>query len=202
MDTKALNLDWEKGDGLLPAIVQDALSGQVLMLAYMNAEALEKTVLTGKVTFWSRSRKALWTKGETSDNFLNLVEVRTDCDSDALLILARPEGPTCHRGTASCFKEDSEEFGFAFLSYLENLVADRRRNLPKGSYTTELFTRGMNQICKKLGEEAVEVVVSANQELERSVEESADLIYHLLVFLAERGVRLEEVVGELKARHS
>lgn len=202
MDTKALKLDWNKSDGLLPAVVQDAVSGQVLMLAYMNDAALSKTVETGRVTFWSRSRKELWTKGETSGNYLHLVEIRTDCDSDALLILAKPEGPTCHRGTTSCFKEGPEEFGFPFLSYLENLVADRRRNLPAGSYTTELFTRGMNQICKKLGEEAVEVVVSANQELGRSVEESADLIYHLLVFLAERGVRLEEVIGELKARHS
>lgn len=193
--------DWEKQQGLLPAVVQDSRSGQVLMLAYMNRQALEKTLQSGRVTFWSRSRKRLWTKGESSGNVLELVEIRRDCDGDALLVLATPQGPTCHRNTRSCFCEDDCFVGLEFLAHLEKLVENRRREMPPDSYTTRLFQQGLAKISQKVGEEAVEVIVSALQDRERSVDEAADLLYHLLVFLAARQSSLQEVVEELQRRH-
>ena len=199
MDVK--KLDWEKTDGLIPAIVQDDGSGRVLMLGFMSPEALEKTLKTQLVTFWSRSRKSLWTKGETSGNHLRLKKISHDCDADALLVVVEPEGPCCHRGSLSCFASDDEFAGLEFLGYLERLIADRRREMPPDSYTTELFTRGLSQIAKKVGEEAIEVVLSASEEKQRSIEETADLLYHLLVFLNQREVALGEVIEELKNRH-
>ena len=199
MDVK--KLDWEKTDGLIPAIVQDDGSGRVLMLGFMSPEALEKTLKTQLVTFWSRSRKSLWTKGETSGNHLRLKKISHDCDADALLVVVEPEGPCCHRGSLSCFASDDEFAGLEFLGYLERLIVDRRREMPPDSYTTELFTRGLSQIAKKVGEEAIEVVLSASEVKQRTIEETADLLYHLLVFLNQREVALGEVLEELKNRH-
>ena len=195
-------LNWTKDGGLIPAVVQDSGTGRVLMLGFMNRPALQKTLELGVVTFWSRSRNRLWTKGETSKNYLRLKAVRHDCDLDALLVIAKPEGPTCHRGTLSCFGEDDEFTAVEFLGYLERFIQKRQKEMPHGSYTTTLFKKGLSQIAKKVGEEAVELVVSANQERERSIEESADLLYHLLVFLAQRQVSLLEVMDELRRRHN
>ncbi len=203
-DSQSVRLDelnWAKTGGLLPAIVQDAQTGRVLMLGYMSLEALRKTLETGRVVFWSRRRKGLWMKGETSGNYLQLQEVREDCDGDALLLIARPYGPTCHRGTLSCFWENSEWNGLEFIGHLERVIQSRHQEMPEGSYTTALFNKGLSEIAKKVGEEAIEVVVSALQESGRSVEEVADLIYHLLVFLSQRGETLSEVALELKRRH-
>jgi phosphoribosyl-AMP cyclohydrolase / phosphoribosyl-ATP pyrophosphohydrolase len=194
-------LGWDKMQGLIPAVIQDAHTGRVLMLGFMNRQALDKTLETGLVTFWSRSRNELWCKGETSENYLRLREVRTDCDRDALLVIADPQGPTCHRGTISCFGEDGDFSGLEFLGYLEKLIQSRKRELPAGSYTTRLFQEGLPKIAKKLGEEAVEVVVSAGQSREQSARESADLLYHLLVFLTQREIPISDVVEELKRRH-
>ena len=196
------DLNWDKVNGLIPTIVQGVRSGRVLMLGFMNPEALEKTLETGLVTFWSRSRQKLWTKGETSGNSLKVEEIRPDCDGDSLLTLVEPQGPTCHRGTVSCFGQDHELVALEFLDFLEGLIVDRKRLKPQDSYTTELFEKGLPQIAKKVGEEAAEVIVSAFQERQRTVEESADLLYHLLVLLAEREVSMVEVVEELKRRHS
>jgi len=198
MDIK--QVDWNKLKGLIPAIVQDGSTGRVLMLGFMNEEALEKTLETRRVTFWSRSRKCLWTKGETSGNYLELEEIRQDCDNDTLLVVAKPQGPCCHRGTLSCFAGDDEFSGLEFLGYLERLIAKRRKEMPEGSYTTRLFAKGLPEIAKKVGEEAVEVVLSASQEKLRSIEESADLLYHLLVFLKQREVTLGDVMEELRSR--
>ncbi len=199
MDTNAL--DWEKMKGLIPAIIQDSTTGRVLMLGFMNQQALEKTLETRLVTFWSRSRQELWCKGETSQNYLRLQDIRYDCDADTLLVLAEPQGPTCHRGTISCFGEDSEFSGLEFLGQLERIIGSRKRELPAHSHTASLFRAGMPAIVAKVAEEAEEVVDSATQERQRSVDESADLLYHLLVFLAQREITLGEVVKELKRRH-
>lgn len=201
MKIDSASLDWEKGDGLIPAIVQDSTTGQVLMLAYMNQESFEHTLATGKVTFWSRSRQKLWTKGETSGNHLILQGAKIDCDNDTFLISARPLGPVCHRGTITCFEEGRRFIGLAFLNNLEDLIRRRQKELPEDSYTTTLFNKGMAEISKKVGEEAVEVVVSAQQEPHRTVEEVADLMYHLLVFLAVRDVSLDDIIAELERRH-
>ncbi|MDA2924788.1 bifunctional phosphoribosyl-AMP cyclohydrolase/phosphoribosyl-ATP diphosphatase HisIE [Acidobacteria bacterium AH-259-O06] len=194
-------LDWQKTNGLIPAIVQDGQTGRVLMLGFMNQAALEKTLKGGLVTFWSRSRQALWTKGETSGNYLRLKEIRKDCDGDALIVVVEPQGPTCHRGTLSCFGEDNEFTALEFLGYLERLIENRQKEMPDGSYTASLFAQGLPQIAKKVGEEAIEVVLTVSQDKARSVEEAADLLYHLLVFLAQRGVTLSEMMEELKGRH-
>ena len=199
MDVK--DLDWEKTNGLIPAIVQDWESGRVLMLGFMNQAALDKTLQTGQVTFWSRSRESLWTKGETSGHYLDLKETKVDCDGDTLLLLAKPRGPVCHQGTLSCFAEDGEFVALEFLAHLERLIQSRRKEMPADSYTTALFREGILKTAKKLGEEAVEVVVSATEEKSRSIEETADLLYHLLVFLTHREIVLSDVVGELKKRH-
>lgn len=194
-------LDWEKGQGLIPAVVQDAGSGKVLMLGYMNRESLERTLESGLVSFWSRSRQQIWTKGETSGNYLRLKEIRPDCDLDALLLIAQPEGPVCHRGTRSCFGEDHQFVALEFLSSLEDVIRGRKQEMPEGSYTSRLFSAGPLEIAKKLGEEAIEVVLSGSQARERSIQESADLLYHLLVFLTERGISLQQVISELERRH-
>ncbi|MBB6092048.1 phosphoribosyl-ATP pyrophosphohydrolase/phosphoribosyl-AMP cyclohydrolase [Povalibacter uvarum] len=197
-------LDWEKGDGLLPAIVQDCATGQVLMLGFMNAEALRTTLESGRVTFFSRSKNRLWTKGETSGHFLSVVAVAEDCDKDSLLITARPEGPTCHNGTDSCFGDDirSEAAGLSFLARLESVLAQRIADRPEGSYTARLWSEGTTRIAQKVGEEGVEVALAAvTQADERLVSESADLIFHLALLLKNRGLSLATVVAELEQRH-
>lgn len=196
-------LDWEKMDSLIPVIVQHVFDGRVLMQAYMTREALQTTIDSGKVCFWSRSRNTLWTKGETSGNYLELISVHPDCDGDCLLVLARPLGPTCHRGTTTCFDGDSPNSPrLAFLADLGSLVAERERDRPKGSYTTTLFESGLKRIAQKVGEEGVETALAGsggNQE--ELLNESADLVYHLLVLLAARQTGLEDLVRVLRARH-
>jgi len=187
------------GDGLLPVIIQDATTLKVLMLGYMNEEAFEKSAAEGRVTFWSRSRQALWTKGETSGNFLHIVEMFADCDNDTLLIKARPDGPTCHRGTTSCFDTPEDE---GFIRTLADVVRDRHAKMPEGSYTTKLFIKGPKIIGKKVGEEAVEAVIEAvDGNRDRFVYEASDLIYHLLVLLEQQGVSLSDLERELALRH-
>ena len=197
-------LDWEKTDGLLPAIVQDAFDGRVLMQAYMNPEALSLSLDSGKVTFWSRSRGKLWTKGETSGNSLRLVAVHADCDSDCLLVLAEPGGPTCHRETDTCFDSTKPvRPGLAFIATLERLVEQRAADRPKGSYTTQLFEAGVKRIAQKVGEEAVELAIAAVLgQKDRTVSEGADLMYHILVLLADNDLSLADIAGELSSRHS
>ncbi|HMN43252.1 MAG TPA: bifunctional phosphoribosyl-AMP cyclohydrolase/phosphoribosyl-ATP diphosphatase HisIE [Povalibacter sp.] len=197
-------LDWRKGDGLLPAIVQDATSGQVLMLGFVNAESLRQTLESGRVTFFSRSKNRLWTKGETSGNFLHVVAVSADCDRDSLLITARPDGPTCHTGTKSCFGDEigTDATSVAFLSRLEAVLAQRIAERPEGSYTARLWSEGTTRMAQKVGEEGVEVALAAvTQEDDRLVSESADLLYHLTLLLKNRGLSLAKVVGELEQRH-
>ena len=187
------------GDGLLPVIVQDATTLKVLMLGYMNEEAFEKTAETGLVTFWSRSRQTLWTKGETSNNFLHVVEMFADCDADTLLIKARPDGPTCHRGTTACFDTPEDE---GFIRTLAGVVVDRHAKMPEGSYTTKLFIKGPKAIGKKVVEEAGEAVIEAvDGNRDRFVYEASDLIYHLLVLLEQQGVSLPDLERELAFRH-
>ena len=196
-----MKLNFKKNNGLLPAIIQDSITKNVLMLGYMNEEALEKTRLKKKVTFFSRSRQKLWTKGETSGNFLLVEEVRLDCDHDTILIKAKPTGPVCHTGQDTCFNEDNKGAG-NFLSKLEGIILERRRKMPAGSYTTRLFMKGLNKIAQKVGEEATETIIEAiDKNNDALKEESADLLYHLLVLLAERGVSLREVEDVLVKRH-
>lgn len=197
-------LDWNKGDGLLPAIVQHAFDGRVLMQAYMNPAALQQTLKSGQVTFFSRSRKALWTKGETSGNYLNLESVHADCDNDSLLILANPTGPTCHRNTTSCFDEEAAVFPeLTFLAELESLIADRDEKRPPGSYTSSLFESGIRRIAQKIGEEGVETALAAsNGDDDEVCNECADLLYHLLVMLRARNLPLAEIIATLNSRHS
>jgi phosphoribosyl-ATP pyrophosphohydrolase/phosphoribosyl-AMP cyclohydrolase len=191
-------LDWGKGDGLLPVVVQDAANLRVLMLGYMNAEALAATRASGKVTFYSRSKQRLWTKGESSGHFLEVVSIDQDCDDDTLLVLAHPRGPTCHLGRASCFPEAPANF----LGTLDALVAERERTRPAGSYTTTLFEKGTRRIAQKVGEEGVETALAAvAQGDEELLGESADLLYHLLVLLRARGLGLADVLQLLEARH-
>lgn len=191
-------------NGLVPAIVQHAETHQVLMLGYMNADALQKTQESGKVTFWSRSRKELWVKGETSGNTLHLKDIRIDCDEDALLVRALPAGPTCHTGQPSCFyrPELPPEAPLHFLSQLQSLLQSRRKEMPEGSYTTHLFNKGLDKIAQKVGEEAVETVIAAKNEDENEfIYESSDLLFHLMVLLTERGLSLENLTKELAGRH-
>jgi phosphoribosyl-ATP pyrophosphohydrolase/phosphoribosyl-AMP cyclohydrolase len=196
-------LQWQKMDGLLPAVVQDAFDGRVLMLAYMNQDAVGHTLESGSVTFWSRSRQALWTKGETSGNTLKLVAVHADCDSDCLLVLAEPKGPTCHRNTDSCFDSDTPVTpSLAFFAALERLIAERQKSRPEGSYTTRLFDAGTRRIAQKVGEEGVETALAAaTGDKEELINESADLLYHLLVLLRDSELGLEEVIITLRKRH-
>jgi phosphoribosyl-ATP pyrophosphohydrolase/phosphoribosyl-AMP cyclohydrolase len=198
-------LDWAKGDGLLPAVVQHARTGRVLMLGYMNKAALRETLSGGRVVFYSRTRQAQWTKGETSGHFLNVVDVSTDCDLDALLVLADPVGPTCHKGTESCFADaaPSDAQRLAFLALLENIIANRIADQPDGSYTARLFAEGPGRIAQKLGEEGVETALAAvTRDDEGLLSECADLVFHLLVLLKSRDLTLEQVVAELRARHA
>jgi phosphoribosyl-ATP pyrophosphohydrolase/phosphoribosyl-AMP cyclohydrolase len=197
-----INLNFSKLNGLVPAIVQDAQTGRVLMLGFMNEEAWRKTVETGKVTFFSRTKQRLWTKGETSGNFLHTVEIRIDCDRDTLLIKANPDGPVCHTGTDTCFGETNGG-EIAFLTYLQDFIERRRREMPEGSYTTSLFSDGVNRMAQKVGEEAVETVIEAtNGTDERFIYEASDLMYHLMVLLTSKGYRLEDLARELKKRHT
>lgn len=198
-------LDWNKGGGLLPAVVQHARTGRVLMLGYMNEAALRETLRQGRVVFYSRSRQCLWTKGETSGHFLNLVDVSTDCDADALLVLADPIGPTCHKGTEACFADAApvDAQRLAFLGLLENIIANRIADQPEGSYTARLFAEGPGRIAQKLGEEGVETALAAvSRDDDGLVSECADLVFHLLVLLKSRQLTLERVVEELRARHA
>ena len=186
-------------DSLLPVIVQDAVTLKVLMLGYMNREAFDRTVETGHVTFWSRTRRKLWTKGETSGHYLELVEMYPDCDSDALLIKANPIGPTCHRGTAACFDTPDSE---GFIRRLGEIVDKRKREMPEDSYTTRLFIKGVKAISKKVGEEAAEAVIEAvDGNRSRFIYEAGDLIFHLLVLCRQMGVSLSDLESELSLRH-
>ena len=197
-----MEIDFDKLGGLVPAIVQDARTKNVLMLGFMNREAYDKTVATGKVTFWSRTRNCLWTKGETSGNYLNLVEVRSDCDKDTLLVKAIPDGPTCHTGTDTCWGEDNSANPLLFLTELQDFIEKRHEEMPEGSYTTSLFRKGINRIAQKVGEEALETVIEAtNGSNDKMVYEASDLLYHLIVMLTEKGLRIEDVAGELQKRH-
>jgi phosphoribosyl-ATP pyrophosphohydrolase/phosphoribosyl-AMP cyclohydrolase len=198
-------LDWDKGGGLLPVIVQHARTGRVLMLGYMNEAALRETLRQGRVVFYSRSRQTLWTKGETSGHFLDVVDVSTDCDSDALLVLADPIGPTCHKGTESCFADatSADAQRLAFLGLLENIIANRIADQPEGSYTARLFAEGPSRIAQKVGEEGVETALAAvTRDDEGLVSECADLLFHVLLLLKSRDLSLEHVVEELRARHA
>lgn len=181
-----MNLDFQKMGGLIPAVIQDYQTLQVLMLGYMNEESFKKTQETGKVTFWSRSRNCLWTKGETSGNFLHVKEMYVDCDNDTILIKAKADGPTCHKGTTSCF--DFEESNIGFLSYLQQFIDKRNAERPVGSYTTKLFREGTNKIAKKVGEEAVELIIESKDNNDSLfLNEAADLLYHVIVLLSSRG---------------
>ena len=187
-------------DGLLPAIVQDAQTLKVLMLGYMNQEALEKTQSFGKVTFFSRSKQRLWTKGEESGNFLKLVSVKVDCDQDTLLITASPEGPTCHQGTDTCWGEDNAS-GLSYVKELEAVIEDRQKNPSKESYVSSLFDKGIHKIAQKVGEESVETVIEAIADNEPLfMEEAADLFFHYLILLKSKGKRLEDVLAILEER--
>lgn len=197
-----MTIDFKKMDGLVPAIIQDAVTQKVLMLGFMNEEAYQKTVETGKVTFWSRSRNTLWTKGETSGNFLNVVEILNDCDQDTLLIKVRPDGPTCHTGADTCWDEENVTNPLLFLSELSDFIERRHKEMPEGSYTTKLFSQGINKIAQKVGEEALETVIEAtNGTNGQLVYEASDLLYHLIVMLTDKGLRIEDVAEELHRRH-
>lgn len=197
-----MKIDFEKMNGLVPAIIQDAQTGVVLMLGYMNEEAYKKTLETGKVTFWSRTRQTLWTKGETSGNWLNVVEILNDCDQDTLLIKVRPEGPVCHTGADTCWNEKNEKNPLLFLSELSDFIEKRHREMPEGSYTTSLFRDGLNRMAQKVGEEALELVIEAtNGTNERLVYEGSDMLYHLIVLLTSKGLRIEDLARELVERH-
>lgn len=186
-------------DGLLPVIVQDATTLKVLMLGYMNREAYDKTAKEGRVTFFSRTRNTLWTKGETSGHFLLVKDMYADCDSDTLLIKAEPIGPTCHRGTTSCFDTPESE---GFIRHLQSVVQQRHRDMPEGSYTTKLFIKGVKKIAQKVGEEAVESVVEAvDGNRDRFIYEASDMIYHLLVLMEQMGCLIEDMERELALRH-
>jgi phosphoribosyl-AMP cyclohydrolase / phosphoribosyl-ATP pyrophosphohydrolase len=195
-----LTIDFEKSNGLIPCVVQDSETLKVLMVGFMNKEALAKTIAEGTVTFFSRTKQRLWTKGETSGNFLQVIELKVDCDQDTLLIKAKPTGPVCHTGSDTCFNETNSGWS---LSSLEQIITDRKKNPVAKSYTTSLFDSGLNKIAQKVGEEAVELVIEAkdnNKEL--FLNEAADLMYHYLVLLAAKGHSLDEVLDVLKKRHT
>ena len=199
-------IDFNKGNGLVPAVVQDAVTGKVLMLGYMNEESYKLTLEKGLVTFYSRSRKTLWTKGETSGNYLQLRDILIDCDGDTLLVKAVPSGPVCHTGKDTCFGEENDPQSASstdFLSYLEGVIRDRKEHPQEGSYTNRLFSKGINKIAQKVGEEAVELIIEAkDDDKELFLGEAADLMYHLLVLLTEKDCTLSEVTDVLKSRHS
>lgn len=196
-----LNFNKLAGD-ILPAIIQDNSTGKVLMLGFMNREAYDKTLETGKVTFFSRTKGRLWTKGEESGNFLNVVSIQSDCDQDTLLIKSNPVGPVCHTGEDTCWGETNQPDDLMFLKHLQDFIDKRRKEMPKGSYTTSLFQDGTAKIAQKVGEEAVETVIEAMADNdERLLYEASDLVYHLIVLLSHKGYRLEDIARELKKRH-
>ena len=197
-----MEIDFEKMGGLVPAIIQDPETKTVLMLGYMSKEALDKTIATGKVTFYSRTRKCLWTKGETSGNYLELRDIKADCDNDTLLVKAHPTGPTCHTGTDTCWGETNDANPLLFLSSLQDFINKRHEEMPEGSYTTSLFKDGLNRMAQKVGEEALEAVIEAcNGTDERLIYEASDMIYHLIVLLTSKGLRIEDIAKELQTRH-
>ena len=193
-----MNIDFNKCGGLVPAIIQDATTKAVLMLGYMNEESLKKTEETGLVTFFSRSRQCLWTKGETSGNYLHVVSIKSDCDNDTLLIQAHPDGPTCHKGTDTCWGEENKQNPLLFLSELSDFIEKRHQEMPEGSYTTSLFKDGLNRMAQKVGEEALELVITN----ERLIYEGSDMLYHLIVLLTSKGLRIEDMAAELMERHN
>ncbi len=198
-----MKIDFNKNnDGLVPAIIQDALTKNVLMLGYMNKEAYEKTLETKQVTFYSRSKQRLWTKGEESGNILNLVDIKNDCDQDALLISVLPVGPTCHKGSDTCWNEDNDQT-YGFLSELESIIQNRKENVDdEKSYVASLFRKGINKVAQKVGEEAVEVVIEAKDDNEELfLNESADLLFHYLILLQAKNYKLKDIVRVLKSRH-
>ena len=189
--------------GLVPAIIQDAKTKNVLMLGFMNEEAYNKTLELGKVTFYSRTKQRLWTKGEESGNFLNVVDIKNDCDGDTLLIMVNPVGPVCHTGTDTCWGEKNEANPLLFLSELQDFIERRHEEMPEGSYTTSLFKDGINRMAQKVGEEALEAVIEAcNGTNERLIYEGSDLFYHLIVLLTSKGLRIEDLASELQKRHN
>jgi|TARA_R110000751_G_scaffold16594_2_gene52296 phosphoribosyl-ATP pyrophosphohydrolase/phosphoribosyl-AMP cyclohydrolase len=211
MESKIMNIDFNKNnDGLVPAIVQDAITKNVLMLGYMNQDAYKKTVDSRKVTFFSRTKKRLWTKGEESGNFLKLVDIKLDCDNDTLLVMVDPVGPTCHKGTDTCWGDENNT-SFGFLSELENIIQNRKEQaegkveIPEGtkpSYVSSLFKSGINKVAQKVGEEAVEVVIEAKDDNDQLFkDESADLLFHYLILLQAKGFKLQDIVNVLKSRH-
>ena len=198
-----MKIDFEKMGGLVPAIIQDAKTRKVLMLGFMNEEAYDKTIETKKVTFWSRSRQCLWTKGETSGNFLNMVSMQIDCDNETLLIQVNPMGPTCLKGTYTCWGEENDYNPVLFLTELQDFINKRKEEMPEGSYTTALFNKGTKRIAQKVGEEALETVIEAvSGTNEKLVYEASDILYHLIVLHADKGLRIEDVAAELLKRHN
>ena len=195
-------LDFDKMGGLIPAIIQDARTKNVLMLGFMNKEAYEKTLEINKVTFFSRTKNRLWTKGEESGHFLDVVSIESDCDNDTLLIKAIPNGPVCHTGSATCFN-DNNEFGIEFLTHLQDFIEKRYQEMPEGSYTTSLFNSGVNRMAQKVGEEAIETVIEATNGTDgRMMYEAADMLYHLMVLFTSKGRRIEELAEALYRRHN
>lgn len=198
-----MEINFDKMNGLVPAIIQDATTRKILMLGFMNKEAYEKTVETGKVTFYSRTKERLWTKGEQSGNFLNVVSIQNDCDQDTLLIQVHPTGPVCHTGTDTCWGEKNEANPLLFLSELQDFIEKRYQEMPEGSYTTSLFKDGLNRMAQKVGEEALEAVIEAvNGSNERLIYEGSDMLYHLIVLLTAKGMRIEDMASELQQRHN
>lgn len=197
-----MNIDFEKMNGLVPAIIQDNITKNVLMLGFMNEEAYQKTLATKRVTFYSRSRKCLWTKGETSGNYLELVSMKPDCDNDTLLVKVIPHGPTCHTGTDTCWGEENKRNPLLFLSELQDFINKRHEEMPEKSYTTSLFKDGTNRMAQKVGEEALEAVIEAvSGNDDRLIYECSDMFYHLVVLLTSKGLRIEQVAAELAERH-
>lgn len=197
-----MNIDFNKMDGLVPAVIQDSITKNVLMLGFMNEEAYKKTLATKRVTFYSRSRQRLWTKGETSGNYLELVSMKPDCDNDTLLVKVIPHGPTCHKGTDTCWGEENKRNSILFLSELQDFINKRYEEMPEKSYTTSLFKDGTNRMAQKVGEEALEAVIEAvSGNNERLIYECSDLFYHLIVLLTSKGLRIEQVAAELAERH-
>lgn len=197
-----MNIDFEKMNGLVPAIIQDSITKNVLMLGFMNEEAYQKTLATKRVTFYSRSRKCLWTKGETSGNYLELVSMKPDCDNDTLLVKVIPHGPTCHTGTGTCWGEENKRNPLLFLSELQDFINKRHEEMPEKSYTTSLFKDGTNRMAQKVGEEALEAVIEAvSGNDDRLIYECSDMFYHLVVLLTSKGLRIEQVAAELAERH-
>ncbi len=201
MNLKINQLNFKKLNGLIPAVIVDEKTDKVLMQGFMNEEALNKTIETKLVTFFSRTKNRLWTKGETSKNYLHLVDIKPDCDNDSLLIYVNPDGPTCHTGNYSCFEDVKDTSSISFLNDLFALIKDRKVNLPENSYTTKLFKQGENRIIQKVGEESIETVIAAkNNDKNEIINETSDLIYHLFVMLADKNIEFSEIVANLKKR--